>query len=100
MDSWPIQFPSHDIRRIDDVQARDQLAQLAQVLVGEQQVLARGLHVAEGSQQAAPTVSGGAAAKVVRSGSHLHAGVAGVHASQADASLELPADRLSSLGVR
>jgi hypothetical protein len=49
-DGWP----SHDIRRIDDVQARDQLAQFTQVLVGEQQMLARGLHVAEGPQQAAP----------------------------------------------
>src|SRR2546429_4728516 len=50
--------PSHDVGGIGHVQACDELAQRAQVLVGEQQVLARGLHVAEGPQQAAPTVSG------------------------------------------
>lgn len=32
-------WPSHDIGRIGHVQAGDQLAQFAQVLVGEQQVL-------------------------------------------------------------
>jgi len=42
------------VGRIGRVQARDELAQLTQVLVGEQQVLGRGLHVAEGPQQAAP----------------------------------------------
>src|SRR5882724_11497978 len=83
-----IGWRSHDVGRIGHVQARDELAQFAQVVMGEQQVLARGLHVAEGPQQAAPTVSGGAAAKLVRGGRHLHAGVAGVHASHADASLE------------
>ena len=63
-------------------------------------MLARGLHVVEGPQQAAPAVYGSAAAKMVRSGRHLDARIAGVHASQADASLELPADRRASLGVR
>lgn len=68
--------------------------------MGEQQVLARGLHVVEGPQQAAPTISCGAAAKVVRSGRHLHARVAGVHGRHVDASPELSADRLDDFVQR
>src|SRR5262245_23595484 len=56
---------SHQERRVDDGEAGDRLAELDAMLVGEQQVLARRLDVAQRPRQRAVDIGGVASTEVV-----------------------------------